>query len=267
MNRATPIFAGKSVAIERFDHPENCFHKDPESEQTEQNVVTFIERGAFELIEDRKPWRFSTGDVLVSSPGLIRRYRHFELCPDDICLSVTFEPEVLDDALGKLARNASPPKVSASVTSNFAFRWIIEALHSKDQLDIESAAFHCAVVLGPHRWQQPPRLSGVGTHTRKIRSVCASMLERIEENLSLSSLAAEAGMSPFYFARVFSELVGEPPHRYLVRARLQYAARLLRAGAPVTEAAVKSGFPNVNHFSKTFHMRYGAPPSHYPANY
>jgi AraC-like DNA-binding protein len=93
------------------------------------------------------------------------------------------------------------------------------------------------------------------------------MLERLEENLSLSLLAAEAGMSPFYFARVFSELVGEPPHRYLVRARLQHAARLLRAGALVTEAAVRSGFPNVNHFSKTFHMRYGGPPSHYPANY
>jgi AraC-like DNA-binding protein len=266
MNRATPIFEGKSFAIERFDHPENCFHKDPESEQTEQNVVTFIERGAFELIEDRKSWLFSPGDVLVSSPGLMRRYRHFELCPDDICLSVTFEPEVLDDALGKLARNTSPPKVSASIASNFAFRWVIEALHSKDQLGIESAAFHCAVVLGPHRWQHPPRLSGVSARTRKIRAVCTSILDRLEENLSLSLLAGEAGMSPFYFARVFSELVGEPPHRYLVRARLQNAARLLRAGAPVTQAAVKSGFADVNHFSKTFHRRYGVAPSRYASS-
>lgn len=263
MNRATRIFAGRSVAIERFDHPEDCFHNDPESEQTEQNVVTFIERGAFELMEDRKPWDFSTGDVLVSSPGLIRRYRHFELCPNDICLSVTFGPEVLEDALGKLAINTSPPKVSAGVASNFAFRWIIEALHSKDHLSIESAAFHCAVVLGPHRWQQPPRLSGVGTHTRKIRAVCMSMLERPEENLSLSSLAAEAGMGAFHFARVFSELVGEPPHRYLSRIRLCRAAKLLRAGAQVTEAAVKSGFCDINHFSKSFRRRYGVPPSRY----
>ena len=62
-----------------------------------------------------------------------------------------------------------------------------------------------------------------------------------EENHSLTALAAEAGMSPFYFARVFSELVGEPPHRYLVGIRLRRAAELLRIGALVTEAALKSG--------------------------
>jgi AraC family transcriptional regulator len=84
-----------------------------------------------------------------------------------------------------------------------------------------------------------------------------------EEHHSLTSLAAEAGMSSFYFARVFSELVGEPPHRYLVKVRLRHAAKLLRMGALVTEAALKSGFPDINHFSKTFHRRYGVPPSRY----
>jgi AraC-like DNA-binding protein len=97
----------------------------------------------------------------------------------------------------------------------------------------------------------------------KIRTACMSMAVRLEQNHSLTSLAAEAGLSPFHFARVFSELVGEPPHRYLVRVRLQRAAKLLRMGALVTEAAVKSGFPDVNHFSKTFHRRYGIPPSRY----
>lgn len=263
MNRATPIFEGKSVAIERFDHPKNCFHKDPESEQTEQNVVTFIERGAFELMEDRQWWLFSPGDVLVSSPGLRRKYHHFESCPDDVCLSVTFANEVLEDALGKLSRYPAPPKVPVGVASNFAFRWLIDTLQSRNDLAIESAAFHCATVLGPHRWQRPPRLSGIGTHTRRIRSACSSILNRLDENLSLSLLAAETGMSPFYFARVFSELVGESPHHYLVRARLRHAARLLRDGALVTEAAVRSGFPDVTHFSKTFHKRYGVAPSRY----
>ena len=84
-----------------------------------------------------------------------------------------------------------------------------------------------------------------------------------EENHSLTSLSAEAGMSPFYFARVFSELAGEPPHSYLVRIRLRRAAELLRMGALVTEAALKSGFPDLNHFSKTFHRRFGVPPSRY----
>ena len=267
MNRVTTIFEGKSLVIERFDHPEHCFHQDPESERTEQNDVTFVERGAFELIEDRRWWVFSPGDVLVSSPGLRRRYHHFESCPEDRCLSVQFAPEVIEDALGKLPETILPPKVPSGIASNFALRWIIEALHSRSHLEIESAAFHCATVLGPHRWERAPRLSGVGAHTRKIRAACMSMALRLEENHSLTSLAAEARMSPFYFARVFSELVGEPPHQYLLRARLRRAAELLRMGASVAEAALKSGFLDVNHFSKTFHRRFGTPPSRYPRSF
>jgi AraC family transcriptional regulator len=263
MNRRATIFEGKSLVIERFDHPENCFHRDPESERTEQTVVTFVERGDFELMEGRRWWVFSPGDVLVSSPGLQRRYRHFESCPEDVCLSVSFAPEIVEDALGKLSGNTLPPKVPAGTASNFAFRWIIEALHSGSHLEIESAAFHCATVLGPHCWAGTSRLSGAGAHTRKIRTACMSMAVRLEENHSLTSLAAESGLSPYYFARVFSELVGEPPHQYLLRVRLRRAAKLLRLGALVTEAALKSGFPDVNHFSRTFHRRFGTPPSRY----
>ena len=265
MNRVTTIFAGKSLVIDWFDHPEHCFHRDLEPELTEQNDVTFVERGTFELLEDRRWWAFSAGDVVVTSPGLRRRYRHFESCPEDRCLSVNFAPEVVEGALGKLPVTTLPPRVSAGVASNFALRWIIEAVRSGSHLEIESAAFHCATVLGPHRWVKASRLSGVGAHARKIRTACASMAERLEENHSLTSLAAEAGLSPFYFARVFSELVGEPPHQYLLRVRLRRAAKLLRMGASVAEAALKSGFPDVNHFSKTFRRRFGVAPSRYPS--
>jgi AraC-like DNA-binding protein len=263
MNRVTTIFEAKSLVIERFDHPKDCFHRDPQSERTEQTVVTFIERGGFKVMEGRRWWDFSPGDVLVSAPGLKRSYRHLESCPDDACLSVSFSPEILQSALGKLPRDLPSPKVRAGVASGFAFRWVIEALQSASQLEIESAAFHCATVLGPHRWEQPPRLSGVGTHGRRIRAACMAMAARPDDDHSLTSLAAEAHMSPFYFARVFSDLIGQPPHQYLVCLRLRRAAELLRAGASVTEAAFKSGFPDASHFSKTFHRHYGRPPSRY----
>jgi AraC-like DNA-binding protein len=263
MNRVTTIFETKSLTIERFDHPEACPHKDPKSERTEQTVVTFVERGGFEITEGGRKWDFKHSDVLVSAPGLKRSYRHFQSCPEDVCLSISFPPDIVEGALGRLPQDMAPPKVTGAVTSTFAYHWIIESLRSSHRLDIESAAFHCASVLGPHRWQRPPRLSGVGAHTRKIRAACMSMNSYPEEHHSLTSLAAEAGMSSFYFARVFSELVGEPPHRYLVKVRLRHAAKLLRMGALVTEAALKSGFPDINHFSKTFHRRYGVPPSRY----
>jgi len=265
MNRVTTIFQGKSLVVERFDHPEHCFHRDPESERTQFIAVTFLERGGFKLMQGGEWWTFSRGDVLVSTPGLKRRYRHFRASPDDVCLTISFTPQVVEDSFGSLRGNTPPPKVGAGPASNFAYGWIIDAVNSSCPLAIESASFHCAAALGPHRWERMPRLSGVDAHARRIREACMAMAARLDEPHSLTSLAAEAGMSPFHFVRVFSEFVGEPPHQYLVRARMRRAAKLLRRGASVTEAALKSGFPNINHFSRTFHRRYGILPSRYPS--
>ena len=174
-----------------------------------------------------------------------------------------FAPDIVEAALGRIPRNLPCLKIAGGIPSNFAYRWLIEAINAKTSMDIETAAFHCAMVLGPHRWEKPPRLSGVGSYARKMRNACMAISAHCEANHSLTSLATEARMSPFYFARVFSELVGEPPHRYLLRSRLRNAAGILHEGARVTEAAVKSGFADVNHFSKTFRRRYGVSPSHY----
>ena len=263
MNRVSTIFASDSIVIERFDHPEGCSHEDPKSEQTEEMVVTFIETGAFDVMQDREWWRFDPGDVLVSTPGLKRSYRHLESCPSDVCFSVKFAPDLVETALGRIPTTLHWLKIGSGAASSFAYRWLIQAINASSNMEIESAAFHSAIVLGPHRWEKRPRLSGVGAHAHRIRNACMAISARCEGNHSLTSLAADAHMSPFYFARVFAELVGEPPHRYLLRTRLHRAARMLHDGARVTEAAVKSGFSDVNHFSKTFQRRYGTPPSRY----
>ena len=43
---------------------------------------------------------------------------------------------------------------------------------------------------------------------------------RYAEPLSLSTLARDSGMSLFHFARIFAELEGRPPHRFLTDVRL-----------------------------------------------
>jgi AraC-like DNA-binding protein len=80
---------------------------------------------------------------------------------------------------------------------------------------------------------------------------------------TLSLLARGVGMSTFHFARIFSELTGTPPHRYLQRVRLDAAAQRLRQGDSVTEACFASGFRNLSHFIRAFTRRFGASPGKY----
>ncbi len=81
------------------------------------------------------------------------------------------------------------------------------------------------------------------------------------EDHSLWRLASRVAMSPYQFARVFGELVGVPPHRYLIRVRLQRARALLESGMSVTDACYTSGFNNLSHFIRTFRTHFGHTPS------
>ncbi len=89
-----------------------------------------------------------------------------------------------------------------------------------------------------------------------------AMIEaRYAEPLSLSTLARDAGMSVFHFARIFGELEGRPPHRFLTDVRLTHADARLRDGAGVTETCFAVGFGSLSHFVTTFRRRYGTRPS------
>ena len=266
MNRITTLFAGPSVLFERFDHPEHCVHEDDSQEETKHIAVTFIEDGEFTLRQGNSSWAFVKSDILLSIPGLQRRYQHERLCPDDICLSAAFAPEVVEDALGRVPGKRLLPKISSSPFTRFVYRSVKRAMESEDPLAMESAAFDCIVALTPGFWEGCGSRKGSDAHMRSVRKACDLMLACFNDNLSLSTLGRAVGMSTFHFARCFSAIMGHSPHQYLLRVRLFNAARLLRQGAAVTETATKSGFSNLSHFSRTFHRRFGVSPAKYPSS-
>src|SRR5439155_24339620 len=78
---------------------------------------------------------------------------------------------------------------------------------------------------------------------------------------SLGQLSSAVSMSPFRFARVFRELTGMPPHKYLVRVRLLRARVLLQAGMAVTDVCYEVGLNTLSHFIRTFHRYFRVVPA------
>jgi AraC-like DNA-binding protein len=68
----------------------------------------------------------------------------------------------------------------------------------------------------------------------EVRSLAVSEL-RFE--LLRTAMAAEVSLSPIYLARAFRSTVGEPPHQYAVRRRVEHARRLL-AGTALSQASL-----------------------------
>jgi AraC-like DNA-binding protein len=81
---------------------------------------------------------------------------------------------------------------------------------------------------------------------------------------TVSSLAAQAGMSRSPFAARFTALVGEPPLSYLTYWRMQLAAELLsNERLTVSETAERIGYVSDAAFSRAFRRRFGESPGQY----
>jgi AraC-like DNA-binding protein len=101
---------------------------------------------------------------------------------------------------------------------------------------------------------------------RRIAEAVHRIDGRLADPLPLPQLAAEAAMSPYHFLRSFTRVVGTTPHRYVLRARLERAARLLRqTDAPVAEVALESGFGDLSSFHGSFRRWLGTSPGAYRA--
>lgn len=90
------------------------------------------------------------------------------------------------------------------------------------------------------------------------------MRERYAESLSLEQLSDIAISSPFHFNRVFCEVTGLPPGRFLAAIRLQVAKQLLlTTRRSVTTICFEVGYNSLGTFSAHFAQYVGAPPSRF----
>ena len=90
------------------------------------------------------------------------------------------------------------------------------------------------------------------------------MRERPQGDRDPAEEARRLGVSPVHFRRLFARVTGSPPHRFLLEARLQSAARLLRTSAdPLKEIAGRCGIYDEYHLSRLFRRRFGIAPGAY----
>src|SRR5881409_2822372 len=97
-----------------------------------------------------------------------------------------------------------------------------------------------------------------------LRRVTQYIQENLQRELRLAELSALVHMSPYHFARLFKRSTGVPPHRFLIRRRIDEARALLAAQTvPIAEIARSVGFRTPSHFTTTFRRVTGTTPSVY----
>jgi AraC family transcriptional regulator len=101
---------------------------------------------------------------------------------------------------------------------------------------------------------------------RQVRRVADYVEACVGEDLSLGTLAQQAGLSPYHFARLFRHTTGQSPHQFVLCRRVETARRLLReTDLPLVLVAAKSGFADQSHFTRVFKRVIGITPGAYRA--
>ncbi len=90
------------------------------------------------------------------------------------------------------------------------------------------------------------------------------ILSHLEEELTLDTLAREAGMSRTYYSTMFKMLNGVSVWTYIINQRIDRAQQLLeKTEMSVIEICEKCGFNNLSNFNKAFKKITGKTPSEY----
>lgn len=100
----------------------------------------------------------------------------------------------------------------------------------------------------------------------RLRRVTDYIREHLDQDLTLAQLGAVVYMSPFHFARLFKSTTGLPPHRFVLRARVDHARALLTDPTlSIQHVAQVVGFRTPSHFTAVFRRVTGTTPRAYRA--
>ncbi|MEM9647508.1 MAG: AraC family transcriptional regulator [Bacteroidota bacterium] len=84
-----------------------------------------------------------------------------------------------------------------------------------------------------------------------------------QDKIDLDNISDESHFSKFHFIRLFKEIYGKTPHKYLTSVRVQEAKEHLEKGIPITETCYAVGFDSPSSFTGLFKRAVGLTPKAY----
>jgi len=245
---------------------------EPSLAWTTSGEVDFQER------EGKRPWithRIRKGSFFLTSGGAPYDCRWKAVTSEPFhSLAVFIELPLLqramDEVFGPEAAHARLRDISAFTDT--ALSALMERVHEEllrrnpSPLFLQGIAQAIAIHLARHYAETiedspsgSPSLPGY-----KLRQITDWMAQNVAEEFNLDRLARQAGLSKFYFNRLFKGAMGVSPSRYQMTLRMNEAKRLLReTKKSVVDVGLDVGYASPSHFAQLFRRETGLSPSDY----
>ncbi len=216
--------------------------------------------------EDRR--ELLAGDLCTESPGRFRWVRWD--APLDF-LRLEISPRMMAEAIGENAARKGAAIISHRGVRDANLSTLMQMLYAAakpiagHRLFCEQLGRTLATYLYErYRAGQASGRAATCLPGKLLQKVLAYIDERIAEPIGVKELAAHAGMSHFYFSRLFRNTVGRSPAQYVLDRRMDRAKELLGdATLSLADVARRTGFASVSSFASAFQARNGNTPSRY----
>ena len=149
-------------------------------------------------------------------------------------------------------------------------RGVIDALRDEDQTAKPYVDYLCRAIAARLIYHHSNARIGArdAVATPMAKGNLLKAIDFIEANLdgsiALPAIAEAASLSVSHFARQFRVAVGEAPHQYLLRRRVENAKqRLGKTDASIAEIAFACGFASQEHLTRIFKRACGVTPAAY----
>jgi AraC family transcriptional regulator len=234
-----------------------------------QHVITFSgwqHQTEVELVFDGKRYR-----TLHDKNAL----GHVELLPAYVPMSASWNQEIdfihcylAPDLITHIAYEAVDPdvvEVQLSLGKPDPLVWqIITALKTVLETEPENSAFYAEALKYYTNRKHILREYEDGLPKYKLQQALNYINAHLSENVSLADVAAELGMSQYYFCRLFKQSMGITPHAYLMQQRVELSKQLLKQKeGTINDVAIACGFANPSHFAKCFRRYTGVSPKQF----
>ncbi|MCR2032660.1 AraC family transcriptional regulator [Anaerofustis stercorihominis] len=97
----------------------------------------------------------------------------------------------------------------------------------------------------------------------KIQTIENYIKENYDKIISLDILSEISGFNKYSVIRSFTKIKGITPYRYIETIRINKSKELLKFNNDIVEVALKLGFTDQSHFTKTFKKLTGLTPGEY----
>lgn len=205
------------------------------------------------------PYKLSEGEIAVINSDVIHSTR-----TDG---RLTYYCLIIDDSFLKLfgldSQSIDFKKIIKDTGLSALFLKIVNAFKNKEGYYEFSVKYSVTEFL--HKlvmcYSKPALKSAENGNIEILKSTIQYIKKNMKNKISVQELADNVGYSRSYFLQEFKKITGSTVTEYINFQRCKLARELIAGGAPISSAALESGFKSASYFTRTYKKQFGFSPS------